>query len=96
MLYMTWLRLAEEVIGYAMSQQACELLFWDTGLLGELLKGGSCLEGDEILDVVFENGFQTDRRGKLFRSTYCLATTRSLMTYRLSDYGLDWPLIEPP
>jgi hypothetical protein len=96
MLYVTRLRLAEEVICYAMSQQACELLLWETGLLGKLLESGSCLQGDKVLDVVFENGLQADRCGKLFRLTHCLATTRSLMTYRLSDYGLNWPLIEPP
>jgi hypothetical protein len=71
MLYMTWLRLAEEVICYAMSQQACKLLLWDTGLLGKLPEGGSCLEGDKVLDVVSENGLQADRCGKLFRSTHC-------------------------
>ena len=48
------------------------------------------------MDAVFEDGLQADRRGKLIRLTHCLATTRSLMTYRLGDYGLNRPLIEPP
>jgi hypothetical protein len=39
MLYVTRLRLAEEVICYAMSQQACELLLWKTSLFGKLLEG---------------------------------------------------------
>lgn len=96
MLYVTWLRLAEEVISHAMSQQASKLLLWDTGLLGKLPEGGSSLEGDNVFDVVFENSLQADRCGKPFMPIYCPATTRSLMAYRLSDYGLNWPLIEPP
>lgn len=69
------MRLAEEVICYAMSQQAGKLLLWDTGLFGKRLEGGSCLQRDEILDVVFENGLQPDRCGKLFNLTHFLATT---------------------
>jgi hypothetical protein len=48
------------------------------------------------LDIVFENGLHADRGGKLFGSADCLATTKSLITYRLGDYSLDWPLVEPP
>jgi hypothetical protein len=96
MFYVTRLRLAEEMICYAMSQETSKLLLWNIGLFGKLLESGSRLEGNKVLDIVFENGLQADRRGKLFRSTHCLATTRSLVTYRLSDYSLNWPLIEPP
>jgi hypothetical protein len=42
-LYVTRLRLAEEVICYARSEQTCELLLWETSLFGKLLEGGSCL-----------------------------------------------------
>jgi hypothetical protein len=96
MLYVTRLRLTEEVICYTMSQQARELLLWDTGLLRKLLVGGSSLQWDKVLDVVSEDGLQADRSGKLFTSTHCLPPINLLVTYRLSDYGLDWPLIEPP
>jgi hypothetical protein len=96
MLDVTWLRLAEEVICYAMSQQACKLLLWDTSLLGKLIEGYSGLERNQVLNIIFEDGLHADRGGKLFGSADCLATTRSLITYRLGDYGLNWPLVEPP
>jgi hypothetical protein len=78
MLYVARLCLAEEVIRHAMSQQACKFLLRDTGLFGKLLKGASSLEGDKVLDVVFENGLQADRCGKLFGLAYYLAMIKSL------------------
>jgi len=72
MLDVARLRLAEEVIRNAVSQQARKLLLRDTRLLGKLLEGGSCLKWDKVLDVVFENGLQADRCGELFGSTNCL------------------------
>lgn len=76
MLNVARLRLAEEVICDAMSQHTRELLLWDARLFSELLEGGSRLEGDKVLYVVFEDGLQAHGCGKLFRSTHCLGTRR--------------------
>lgn len=57
MLDMTRLRLAEEMIRYAMPQQTREFLLRHTRFLGKLSERCSRLERNEVLDVVFENGF---------------------------------------